>query len=79
MDNRINNQNDNQKERIQEELKRRLDAIMNHAAMIYDLLEPGMTIIVRLEETPNLIIPNQAPKVKHLYITRPAMMLEVKG
>ena len=65
--------------RLQEEVQRRINAIMDHASMIYDLMEPGMTISVRLEETPNLIVPGQPPKVKHLYITRPAMCLEVGG
>ncbi len=75
--------NEEKQKRIQEEIQRRIEAIMNHAAELYDLMEPGMTVAVSLEEPPLLIVPkliapNQAPKVKRLLITRPAMMLEVK-
>ena len=65
--------------RIQEEIKRRLGAIMDMAASLYDLLEPGMTIEVRFEETHSIITPNATPRVKRLYITRPSCVLEVQG
>lgn len=71
------NEADKQK-RIQEEIQRRIQAIMAHASELYDLLEPGMTVAVYLEETPSIVTPNHAPKVRRILITRPAMMLEVK-
>ena len=70
--------NEAKKQRIQEEIKRRIDAIMSHACELYDLMEPGMTIECKIEEVSSIITPNAAPKVKRLLITRPAMMLEVK-
>lgn len=74
------NEGPNEKQRrIQEEIQRRLSAIMDCAATLYDLLEPGMTIEVKLEEPPAIITPNRPPHVKKLYITRPIMVLEVKG
>ena len=65
------------KEDMQREIQRRIEAIMDSACLLYDLLEPGMTVCVFLEEKPAIIAPNQAPKVKRLYITRPACNLEV--
>ena len=67
------------KQRIQEELKRRIDAILHHAAAIYDLMESGMTISVMLEEPQAIIVPNAKPNIKKLLITRPAMYLDIKG
>lgn len=67
------------KEDIQKEIKRRIEAIMDSAAILYDLLEPGMTVEVKMEESPAIIMPNKPPRVKRLYITRPACCLEVGG
>ena len=78
MQNRIPEEDDAKKKRLQEEIQRRVNAIREHAADLYDLMEFGMTILVELEEVSSIITPNAAPKVKRLLITRPAMMLEVK-
>ena len=80
MENRISGgDNDEAKQkRIQEEIQRRIQAIMNHAAELYDLMEPGMSVLVSLEEVSSIITPNAPPKVKRILLTRPAMMLEVK-
>jgi len=80
VENRISGgDNDEAKQkRIQEEIQRRIQAIMNHAAELYDLMEPGMSVLVSLEEVSSIITPNAPPKVKRILLTRPAMMLEVK-
>lgn len=70
---------DEKQERLQEEIQRRISAIRDSAALLYDLLEPGMTVVVKLEEMQALYVPGQTPKVKRLYITRPMCALEVDG
>lgn len=70
---------DDKQKRIQDEIARRLNAIMDHAAMLYDLLEPGMTVEIKLEDAPSIVVPGQTPKQKKLYITKPGMVLEVQG
>ena len=69
---------DEKQKRISEETQRRISSIMDAAALIYDLMAPGMTIEIKLEEPPAIIAPNVTPKVKRLYITRPLMCLEIK-
>lgn len=70
---------DEQIKQRQAEIQRRIQAIAEHAANLYDLMEPGMAIQVSLEEMPAIITPNAGPpKVKRLWITRPMMYLEVK-
>jgi hypothetical protein len=70
---------DDKQKRINEEIQRRLNAIRDNAAILYDLMEPGMTIDIQLEEPPAIITPNRPPRVKRLLITKPMMVLEVKG
>ena len=70
---------DDKQKRISEEIQRRIGSIMDAAALLYDLLEVGMTVCVYLEEPSAIITSNTAPKIRKLYITRPAAVLEIKG
>lgn len=65
-------------EKARQEAQRRIAAIMDHACMIYDLMEPGMTVNIELEEPQQILTPNHPPKMKRLIVTRPAIVLEVK-
>ena len=78
MENRLPPDDETKKARIQEEITRRVNAIRDHACMLHDLMEFGMTVIVELEEVSHIIAPGQAPKTRRLLITKPIMMLEVK-
>ncbi len=66
-------------ENNEEEVRRRLAIIADSACLLYDCMEPGMTISVELEEPQAIIAPGAAKKMRKLYITRPAMTLELKG
>ncbi len=70
---------DEKQRRLQEEVQRRINAIMEHASYIYDLMEPGMTVSVSLEDPQSLIVPGRPPQIKKLLITRPMMLLEIQG
>ena len=62
----------------QEEVKRRIALITDHAEALYDLLDPGMTVEIKIRA--NVIVaPNKPPQMKKLLITRPAVWLGITG
>ena len=76
MFNRIKNlPNDKQ----QEEMQKIINKIIGYAIELHDLMDPGMTLDIQIPIKKDIIVPNQAPENKRLYITRPKGIFYIAG
>lgn len=58
-----------------EELQQAIKEIGKCAVKLYDLMDPGTTIDVKLPDSGTIMTPHQTPKARRLIITKPNVHL----
>lgn len=61
-----------------DEIQKRINLIFNNAIDIYDLMPFGMTVEVCIPTKQDIIVPNQTPEVRSLYITKPVQFVRIQ-
>jgi hypothetical protein len=74
-----NNPNEQPKPPSKEEIEKAYNAILHHGMLIHNLLSPGCSVVIEVEEKPKVIAPGRKPTKHHLIITRPLVKLSLKS
>ena len=67
------------KDKQQEEMQKIINKIIGYATELHDLMDPGMTLDIQIPVKKDIIVPNQPPEVKRLYIMRPKGIFYIAG
>jgi len=60
-----------------EDMAKAVDALKTAAMGIYEMLDPGMSIVVSLPEKSAVVVPGRPQKMRTLIITKPALVMTI--